>query len=209
MIVSASGHKETISLAVVRFILQRLVVTAVMLSLVSASVFLVAEALPGDISRLMLGQFATQQDITLVHTQLGLDRSFLVRYLDWAASFLSGNWGESWRLRVPLAPLVMSRLENSAILAGLTLLVTVPISILCGVLASLKRDGIFDRLVLLLGMCGMAVPEFVSSMFLILGFSLWLGILPASSRVPEGESFLLHLNLLILPAAALGFVLFG
>jgi peptide/nickel transport system permease protein len=196
-------------LAVVRFILQRLIVTAVMLSLVSLAIFLIAEALPGDISRLMLGQFATQQDMALVHAQLGLDRPFLVRYLDWVGSFLSGHWGDSWRLHVPLAPLVMSRFENSAFLAGLTLLVTVPISILVGVLASLRRDGILDRLILLLGMCGMAVPEFVSSMFLILGFSLWLGILPASSRIPEGESFLLHLDYLILPATALGLVLFG
>lgn len=192
-----------------RFILQRLLVTAIMLCLVSFAVFLVVEALPGDISRLMLGQFATQQDMALVHAQLGLDRPFLVRYLDWAGAFITGNWGDSWRLHVPLAPLVLSRLANSAVLGGLTLLIAVPVAILAGAIAALKRDGIFDRLILLFGMCGMAVPEFVSSMFLILGFSLWLGVLPASSRVPEGESYLLHADRLLLPAAALGLVLFG
>src|SRR5262249_8489197 len=51
--------------------------------------------------------------------------------------------------------------------------------------------------------------EFVSSMFLILGFSLWLGVLPVSSRVPEGASFLLHIDHLVLPVAALGLILFG
>jgi peptide/nickel transport system permease protein len=192
-----------------RFILRRLLVTALMLCLVSFAVFLVVEALPGDISRLMLGQFATPQDVALVHTQLGLDRPFLIRYLDWAGSFVTGRWGESWRLRVPLAPLVLSRLGNSAVLAGFTLLLAVPASILAGVVAALRRDGVLDRLILLLGMCGMAVPEFVSSMFLILGFSLWLGLLPATSRVPEGESYLLHPGHLLLPAAALGLVLFG
>ncbi len=196
-------------MAVAHFILQRLLVTVVMLWLVSLAVFLVVEALPGDISRLMLGQFATQQDMALVHAQLGLDRPFLIRYLDWVGSFVTGQWGDSWRLHIPIAPLVLSRLANSAILAGLTLLVTVPVAILAGVLAAVKRDGIFDRLILLFGMWGMAVPEFVSSMFLILGFSLWLGILPASSRVAEGESFLWHIDRLILPAAALGLVLFG
>jgi peptide/nickel transport system permease protein len=196
-------------LVIARFITKRLLVSAAMLWLVSIAVFLVVEALPGDISRLMLGQFATQHDMDLVRTQLGLDRPLVLRYLSWAGSFLSGEWGASWRLRIPLAPLVISRLGNSAVLAGLTLVAVVPISILAGVLAALKRDRPFDRLILLLGMCGMAVPEFVSSMFLILGFSLWLGALPASSRVPEGDSLLLHIDYLILPAVALGLVLFG
>ena len=55
----------------------------------------------------------------------------------------------------------------------------------------------------------MAVPEFVSSTFLILIFSLWLHLLPASARLEEGRSILAHLDHLILPVCALGFVLFG
>jgi peptide/nickel transport system permease protein len=173
------------------------------------AIFGVVEVLPGDIAHLMLGQFATPHDIALVRLQLGLDRPIVLRYADWLQSFVAGDWGESWRLHTPLAPLIASRLANSAVLAGFTLGLVVPVSVLCGVAASLCRGRAVDRFITLTGMCGLAVPEFVSSMFLILVFSLWLGILPSSARFSDGDSLLSQLAHLILPAAALGFVLFG
>lgn len=192
-----------------RFIARRLLLAIVTLCLVSLGIFAAVEVLPGDVARLMLGQFATAQDLELVRQQLGLDRPLPIRYLDWAWSFVTGDWGESWRLRTPIAPLVISRLGNSAILAGLALVVVVPLSILSGVVAALRRGRISDRLITLGGMFGLAVPEFVSSMFLILIFSLWLRVLPSSARIPDGESIIASLDALILPVVALGLVLFG
>ena len=192
-----------------RFLTRRLLLAIATLWLVSIGVFAAVEVLPGDIARLMLGQFATEHDIVLVRQQLGLDRPLAVRYGDWAAGVLTGELGQSWRLRTPIAPLVMQRLGNSAALAGLAFLVIVPLSILGGVLAALRRGRLADRLITLGGMIGMAVPEFVSSMFLILAFSLWLKLLPASARIPVEESIFRHLDSLILPVAALGLVLFG
>lgn len=194
---------------IVRFITGRLMLAVVTLWLVSAAIFAVVEVLPGNIARLMLGQFATEHDVELVRTELGLDRPLVVRYFDWARDFVVGEWGNSWRLRTPIAPLITSRLANSAVLAGLTILAIVPISIFGGVVAALRRSRALDRLITLGGMCGMAVPEFVSSMFLILVFSLWLPVLPSSARIPEVGSIFAHLDHLILPVCALGLVLFG
>lgn len=165
--------------------------------------------LPGDVARLMLGQFATPGDIELARHELGLERPVIVRYGDWLGAFLVGDWGQSWRLRTEIAPLVGSRLANSAALAGLALLVIVPLSVLGGVAAALRRNRLLDRLITTLGMCGTAIPEFVSSMFLILAFSLLLRLLPASARIPEDEPLLAHLDALVLPIVALGLVLFG
>ena len=192
-----------------RFIARRLLLAIVTLWLVSVGIFAAVEVLPGDVARLMLGQFATEHDIALVRQQLGLDRPLAVRYGDWAAGVLAGELGQSWRLRTPIAPLAIERLGNSAALAGLAFLVIVPLSILGGVVAALRRGRLGDRLITLGGMFGMAVPEFVSSMFLILAFSLWLKVLPASARIPAEESIFAHLDALILPVVALGLVLFG
>jgi peptide/nickel transport system permease protein len=196
-------------LPITRFIARRLLLAIVTLWLVSVGIFAAVEVLPGDIARLMLGQFATEHDIELVREQLGLDRPLAIRYVDWARNFLAGELGESWRLRTPIAPLVIGRLAHSAVLAGLAFLAIVPLSILGGAVAALRRGRLSDRLITLGGMFGMAVPEFVSSMFLILTFSLWLKVLPSSARIPEEESIFANLDALILPVVALGLVLFG
>lgn len=194
---------------IAKYLAQRLLTAIFTLWLVSIAIFAIVEVLPGDISRLKLGPFATQHDMELIRIQLGLNRPIVDRYFDWAHGFVIGEWGNSWRTDTPLFPLVMSRLGNSAILAVFTLLIVVPLSILFGVIAALRRNRLLDHVITLGGICGLAVPEFVSSMFLILFFSLWLNILPSSARPPEEDLILYHLNYLILPICALCFVLFG
>lgn len=196
-------------LPVAKLIVRRLLFAVVTLFLVSVTIFAVVEVLPGDIGRLMLGQFASERDIELVRNQYGLDRPAVVRYAEWAGGFVTGDWGQSWRLRTPIAPLVSSRLMNSAALAGFALLAIVPIAIGLGIIAALRQGKLADRVISLGGMSFMAVPEFVSSMFLIFVFSLWLRILPSSARIPEDAYLIFHLDALILPAVALGLVLFG
>ena len=193
----------------VKFVARRFALTLITLWLISVGVFAVIEVLPGDIAQLMLGQFATGHDVELVRATLGLDRSLPARYLDWAGHFLVGEWGDSWRLRTALAPLVLTRLGNSAILAAATLATVVPVSILGGIVAALRRGRAVDRFITLAGMCGMAVPEFVSSMFLILVFSLWMPLLPSTALIPEETTLIARLGYLVMPVTALGLVLFG
>lgn len=192
-----------------RLIARRLLLAIGTLFIVSMAIFAVVEILPGDIARLMLGPYASPEDVSLVRIQLGLDRPLVLRYLEWAGHFLTGDWGDSWRLRTPIAPLVASRLFNSAVLAGLAVVIIVPIAILAGIIAAAKRGQLADRVISIGGMSLMAVPEFVSSMFLILIFSLWLRVLPSTARLPGDTSVFSHLDALVLPICALAFVLFG
>lgn len=196
-------------LTIAKFIFRRLLVGAAVLFVVSIAIFAIVEVLPGDIGRLMLGPFASEHDIALIRSQLGFDRPLLLRYFEWGAGFLTGNWGDSWRLRVPIAPLVADRLANSAVLASFSLLMIVPLSILGGTIAALQKGKLADRVISLVGISLMAMPEFVSSMFMILIFSLWLHVLPSSAQMPGEGSLFGHLQLLIMPACALGFVMFG
>jgi peptide/nickel transport system permease protein len=196
-------------MALSRYIARRLVITVATLALISVLIFLVVEVLPGDVARLRVGQFATAESIEHARRELGLDRSLPARYGDWIRRFATGDWGDSWRLQIPIRPLVLERLANSAILAGLALAVIVPVSFLGGIVAAMKRNKLADRVLTIGGMFGIAVPEFVSSMFLILAFSLWLPVFPSSSLVPEGAPFVDHVKAFVLPVTALTLVLFG
>ncbi len=192
-----------------KYLPRRIIVAAATLVAVSAAIFAIVEVLPGDIARLMLGPFASEADMQIIRQQLGLERPFLTRYWEWANGLAAGDWGQSWRLHVPIGPLLASRMINSVLLAAVSLLIVVPLSILAGVIAAQRRGRLTDHAITLAGMGLTAIPEFVSSMFLILVFSLWLGVLPASARISSSDGFLTMISALLLPATALGLVLFG
>lgn len=192
-----------------RFVGRRLLIGVLTLAVVSILIFAVVEVLPGDVARLRAGQFATPEQIELARRELGLDRPLLARYADWAGGFLTGDWGESWRLQLEIAPLVRTRAVNSAVLAALALAFIVPVSLALGVLAALRRGRLFDRMTIVAGHVGIAIPEFVSSMFLILVFSLWLNLFPPSALVSESAPPYSDPTGLVLPVIALTLVLFG
>ncbi len=196
-------------MALGRLIVRRLFTTCALLFLLSILIFLLMEVLPGDIAKLRAGQFATSGEIELSRHQLGLYDPVYVRYLHWLSGFLTGDWGQSWRYQIPIAPLIQQRLANSAILAGVALLVVVPVSVAGGVVAALNEGRLLDHVLTMGGLLSMAVPEFVSSMILILVFSLWIPLLPSWAFIPEGASPLTALYYLILPVAALTLVVFA
>jgi peptide/nickel transport system permease protein len=177
--------------------------------LVSLGVFVVSELLPGDVAIFILGQQATPETLEVLRKQLGLNEPAPVRYLAWLIGFLRGDWGRSLALQVPVADLVLSRTVNSFVLAGLALVITVPVSVGLGLLAALRRGRLADRAINLIGLSGLAIPEFVSGVLLIVLFSLTLHVAPASAQIPTGASPLSVLPALILPALTLAVTLFA
>jgi peptide/nickel transport system permease protein len=177
--------------------------------LVSLGVFIVAELLPGDVAVFILGQSATPDTLAALREQLGLDVPAPERYLSWLLGFLHGDWGRSLALQVPISDLVLSRTANSLVLAGLALVITVPLSIGFGLFAALRQGRLTDRVISLVGISGLAIPEFVSGVLLILLFSLTLHIAPASAQIPVGATPLSVLPALILPALTLALTLFA
>jgi peptide/nickel transport system permease protein len=172
-------------------------------------VFIVSELLPGDVAIFILGQQATPESLAVLRTQLGLNQPAPVRYVTWLAGFVRGDWGRSLALQVPIADLVLSRTANSLVLASLALLVTVPVSIGLGLLAALHNGRAADRLISLVGLSGLALPEFVSGVLLIVVFSLTLHLAPASAQIPTGANPWSVLPALILPALTLAVTLFA
>lgn len=192
-----------------RLIGRRLLLMIPTLILASMLIFALAEVLPGDVGRSILGPYATQEQVDLLNQKLGADAPLYERYLTWAGDFVTGDWGESLVLEVPVLPTVMDALGNSLLLAGFALALIVPTSIVVGVFAGLRRDTLLDRTITVSTLSMTVIPEFVSGVVLLYVFAVWLKWLPVSAMPPDGSNFLDRLYYLILPAIPLMFLELG
>ena len=192
-----------------RFLLKRLGLAAITLFLLSVIVFVGSQVLPGNVARRILGPFADQAAVDNLNRDLGTDRPLLTQYWDWISHFFRGDLGDSLAYHVPVSTLIGDALVNSLKLAALAFVLVVPLAILGGVIAALKRDRAVDRVITLGGLSLTVVPEFVTGIILILVFALWLDVLPVSASAPSGSGPLTEIKYLILPALTLVLVLFG
>jgi peptide/nickel transport system permease protein len=191
-----------------RFLLKRLGLGLITLVLVSFAVFAVAQLFPGDVGRTILGPYASAQAVARVDHALGIDRPIPVRYWLWITGFIRGDWGQSYLLNTAVAPMVLSRLKNSLILAAFAFIIIIPISIGLGVLAGLHHGKWVDRVITISGLSLIALPEFVSGVVLVILFAVVVHWFPSSSNVPSlNPGDIVHQ--LVLPSIPLMFVLFG
>jgi peptide/nickel transport system permease protein len=161
------------------------------------------------VARRILGPFADQAAVDALNEELGTDRPLLTQYWDWITGFVQGDLGDSLAYGVPVTELLGDALVHSLKLAAFAFVLVVPLAIVGGVVAALRRDRLTDRLITIGGLSFAVVPEFVTGILLILVFGLWLDILPVSANAPEGSSFLTELKYLLLPALTLVILLFG
>jgi len=192
-----------------RLIGRRLLLMVPTLILASMLIFALAEVLPGDLGRSILGPYATQQQVDIKNHQLGADRPLYDRYLTWVSHFVTGNWGKSALTGQEITPTVMKALGNSLVLAGFALIIIVPTSILLGVFSGLRRDSILDRTITVSTLSMTVIPEFVSGVILLWLFAVQLKWLPVTAMPPDGAPFYDRFYYLILPAIPLMFLELG
>jgi peptide/nickel transport system permease protein len=183
-----------------------MVLTLWILSLI---VFFAGQILPGDPGRAILGQFASNNSVQILDTQLGVNRPLLTRYLSWIGGLLHGNFGTSYSYRTAVEPFIRAALINSVKLAVLAFVIVVPLGIIGGVIAALYAGRGVDRVISVTGLSLATVPEFVSGIVLIVVFGVTLKVLPVTASAGAGASYLSQFRHLILPAIPLVFVLFG
>jgi peptide/nickel transport system permease protein len=193
----------------VRLAGRRLALSLLTLVLLSVVVFAGGQLLPGDVGRAILGPLADPAAVAALNHQLGADRPAPVIYLDWISHFLIGDMGESYSFRSPVAPFVAAALLNSLKLAGVAFVIVVPLSIGAGVWAAMRVGTWIDRAISIGGLSMTVIPEFVSSILLILVLGVWLRWLPISAGTRPGSPALVQLQHLILPSLPLVVVLFG
>src|SRR5207253_8619951 len=153
------------------FILRRVVLGVLTLFLVSLVVFAATQALPSDPARAILGRTATPDSLAALRKQLNLDRPIVGQYTHWLGGVLTGDLGNSLAARgEPVTQVLGKRLENSAVLVLLAAVISIPLSILLGVISARRRDGPLDHAMSLVLLALAALPEFVVGIALVLLF---------------------------------------
>ena len=192
-----------------KFVAKRTALSLVTLWLLSVIVFLGGQLLPGDVGRAVLGPLADVRAVASFNHAIGADRPVAVQYLDWIGNFVRGDMGTSYVFRSAVGPFVADAVTNSLKLAALAFVLIIPLGILGGVVAALNEGRWGDRTITILGQTLGVVPEFISSIVLILVFGVWLRWLPMSADWPDGAGPLTQLRYLILPSLPLVVSFFG
>ena len=170
---------------------------------VSALLFFGTNLLPGDVASALLGQDATPEALHNIRAALGLEQPAWLRYLHWLGGALHGDFGTSLTSARPVGAQVLPRLGNTLLLASLAALVSVPLAVGLGLLSAMREGGIIDRLVSLLSLVTISVPEFFVGYVLTLLFAVQLGWLPSLAVMHGGMSLAERLAAIALPVATL------
>ena len=182
---------------------RRIGIAIVLLVVVSILIFLATQILPGDAADTILGRSATAAQKAILRRQLGLDRSWPAQYWSWISGVLSGNLGHSFGSDEPVTTFIGARLTNSLALAVAALIFLVPVSLILGTIAGVRRGRAADHVISGLTLALIALPEFVTGTILALLFGITFAILPPTSIIPSGSGPLSDPRILVLPALTL------
>ena len=137
------------------------------------------------------GTEVSQEIIDARRAELGLDKPFLVQYFSWLGGMLTGDMGQSYVSGADVFSTFLSKLPATLLLTGLSIALTVIISIPLGILSAMKQDKIPDLLLRFCSFIGNALPNFFVAMLFMQLFSIKLKLLPVISDGVNLKSALL------------------
>jgi peptide/nickel transport system permease protein len=188
------------------YLVRRILATIPVMGVVAVFVFSLLHLTPGDPATIVVGDYATAEDIARVQKQLGLDRPLHVQFITWLDRIARGDLGVSIFSRRPVAELIGQRLEPTIVLSITTLVLAVALAVPIGVLAAWRAGTWLDRLVMGFAVFGFSVPVFVLGYLLIYLFAIQLGWLPVQGYVGLDRGLWPCLRSVLLPSFALGTV---
>ncbi|MBQ2084463.1 MAG: ABC transporter permease [Firmicutes bacterium] len=185
----------------VKYIVNRVLVTIPIIIAIILIVFLLLQVLPGNPIQVMMKEKVNQQVIDRVTEQMGLNDPLMIRFGRYLWNMLHGDLGQSYKLKRPVTQLIMTAFPNTVKLAITSALVAWIIGIPTGIISAIKKDSLLDRILMGFSLVGISLPVFWAAMLLqyFLGFKLKL--LPIS-----GYSTIRHM---IMPAIVLGWASSG
>ena len=190
---------------VLSLIASRLIIAVITLIIVSFAVFFSTTMLPGDTASILLGQAATPEAVAGLRKAMHLDDPAILRFLRWLSGLLVGDLGISYANDMPIADLIGGRFANSMKLAGITALLAVPIALTLGITSAMMRGTLYDRIVTVLTIGVISVPEFMIATSAVLFFAVYLQWLPAISFANEAHTFTDMLRVYAMPVITLTF----
>ncbi|MFG3257588.1 ABC transporter permease [Streptomyces sp. NPDC048172] len=186
-----------------RHALRRIWLAAGQLALLSVLVFLLTSLLPGDAADVLFNEKTGTEQIARLRAEMGLDKPLAERFLDWSGGLLTGDLGTSFTGGQPVTRIVAESVGATAVLAGVTVLLAVPLALALGLLAGCRPGGRFDRTVTAVTLALDSIPDFVLSLALVAVFALKLGWLPSTWIGATTGDLFARPGLLVLPVVVL------
>jgi peptide/nickel transport system permease protein len=175
------------------------------LFILSILIFGLQQLMPGDPALILAGEErGDPQVLAQIRAELRLDRPIYEQYLYWIGNVLTGDFGFSWRIRMPISQLILDKLPVTAQLAAMSFIIAVLIGVPAGIISAVKRDRPADWVANGVALFGISTPNFWLGIMMILFFSVELGWLPPSGYVPLTEDFWQSIATTIMPAFVLG-----
>ena len=186
-----------------KFAFRKILTLVVTLFIVSLLAFLAFQVIPGDPTTKMLGTEATPEAREALLEELGFNRPVMVRYWDWLTRFIRGDMGESYSYRMPVGEMLADKLPVTFLLAIMSFLFTVVLSIPLGVLAGSARSKVVDVIITALDQIVMSIPPFFIGILATFLFGTLLRVFVPGNFVSYTKSWGACLGYLILPALSI------
>ena len=204
---------------IVSTLLKRIGLGIISLFFVTLIIFSSVNLLPGDFVESVLGQTRTEESVKIFRKELGLDKPYHVRYVNWLTSAIQGDLGSTFSGRNAtyanqpqqstarsVSSLLKPRLFNTFFLAAMTAIIAIPLSLLLGITAALYRNSIYDRTVNASALTTISMPEFFVAYILIIYLASINQFFPSLSNVTSPTPFFERIYLSVLPALTLTLV---
>src|ERR1700756_652981 len=186
------------------FLGKRLLQLIPTLFFVSVIIFSLQQLLPGDPATIMAGEERDPAGIAQTRRQYRLDQPIPVQYLYWVKGVLTGDLGESMRIKQPVRSLILEKLPVTLQLGLIAIVIALTIGVSAGIVSAVFKGTVWDYAANVFALWGLSTPHFWLGIMLILLFSVTLGWLPASGYVSPFEDLKGNLAAMIMPAFVLG-----
>jgi peptide/nickel transport system permease protein len=172
-----------------RYILNRLIQSIPVIALVSLISFCIMQLVPGDPATLIAGPSATPAELDNVRRNLGLDQPFHIQLLRYYANLLQGDLGRSLFLGKPVLDATIERLPVSMSIALYSMVLTLVLGLLSGLVAAMRQNTWVDQAVMLFALLGVSLPNFWLGLMMIVLLGVHWGWLPTGGYIPYTTSF--------------------
>jgi peptide/nickel transport system permease protein len=175
------------------------------LLILSFLIFGLQQLMPGDPALVLAGEERGNPEVLAqIRAELLLDRPLWEQYFHWLSRVVQGDFGFSWRIRMPVGELILEKLPVTFQLGAMAFLIAVVIGVPLGILSAVRRDRPADWIANGIALFGISMPNFWLGIMLILLFSVELGWLPPSGYLPLTEDVWQSIATTIMPAFVLG-----
>lgn len=188
-----------------QYIIRRVLLLIPVMLIVGIVAFTLVHLTPGDPASVIAGPDATSEEVERLRERMGFNEPFYLQFFDWITGVAQGDLGDSHYLGMPVTTALLGRAEPTLLLTTYSLLIAMAIGIPAGIVSAIRQNSLIDRIVMIFAISGVAIPNFVLGIFLILFFAVVLGLLPTGQYAGITEDPVDHFRRMIMPSFSLGF----